>query len=549
MTGQLSKIRPCLPFNCFSGFQRGSPICCICFGYLLSDPLSLATISFQYDESPWEYSCPLIHRRCGTSRQDSRRSPKAEVSIRRFHLHRFAYPSPRIQSMETPLINRLPLELLVAIARSFVADPSAIFRLAMVCRCWCDVLMEAAILWTTIDCRSRSRTSILLQRSKSSPIDVTLDHTRFVAEAVSLIAENVHRIRSMNVFLLPYQLGMVHTLFNRPAPILQTIRLHIWDGSFTGFPFSPFSQDQVPALKALFLEGCQYDLSRPVQMVNKDLTTLVISTQRFYSLHDLLQYPEHFKNLEYLKICLGGVTGTVPASRVVPLPNLRALCLSISPLSILRHLSFPPSADLSIQTPSKITRGQSLSNAWVEPDLLSVFESRPIHTISVSFSKSKCAVGLSGPRLSMGLHANAATLHSNSLYFYFLDSLQSLPVAPAEVLSFFQPPRLKLPMKKLVQSFSRLLLQVPGIRRLTLDSPAALWIVQALEHVGRGTPCPKLGVLVVILREHCKTDLRDSLIALSENRSDPGCPLECYMGSYSPGSEPMSLVTQLEKIV
>ena len=70
---------------------------------------------------------------------------------------------PGTPPMDIPFINRLPPELLVAIT-TFITDQNTIFQLATVCRHWHDTLTGTATLWTSIDCRSRSRTSILLQR-------------------------------------------------------------------------------------------------------------------------------------------------------------------------------------------------------------------------------------------------------------------------------------------------------------------------------------------------------------------------------------------------
>ena len=120
--------------------------------------------------------------------------------------------------MDVPFITRLPPELLVEIT-TFITDQSTIFRLATVCRHWHDVLTGTATLWTSIDCRSESRTSILLQRSQSSPIDIAVDRTHYVPEGIPLVASHIHRIRSIDVSSLsPRELEKNYSLLNGSAP-------------------------------------------------------------------------------------------------------------------------------------------------------------------------------------------------------------------------------------------------------------------------------------------------------------------------------------------
>ena len=120
--------------------------------------------------------------------------------------------------MGAPFANRLPPELLLAIM-TFIADKSTISRLATVCGYWRNVLIGTASLWASVDCRNASRTLILLRRSKSSLIDVTIDS--FVPNAICLVARHTYRMRSIDVSLPSHQLKDVHHLLDQMAPYLK----------------------------------------------------------------------------------------------------------------------------------------------------------------------------------------------------------------------------------------------------------------------------------------------------------------------------------------
>ena len=188
--------------------------------------------------------------------------------------------------MDVPFINRLPFELLVAIT-ALTPDQSTIFRLATVCRHWHDALTGAATLWTSIDCRSESRTSILLQRSKSSPIDVTVDRSHYVLEAVSLVASQTHRMGSIDVTLSYRELEDFYSLLNGPAPILEAMWMQgeSYPCSTRSLPlYSSSFQGQFPALRTLCLEDYPFDLAQFVPMMTNGLTKLVLCSQQFHHL-------------------------------------------------------------------------------------------------------------------------------------------------------------------------------------------------------------------------------------------------------------------------
>ena len=440
--------------------------------------------------------------------------------------------------MDAPFANRLPPELLIAIAT--FADQSTIIRLATVCRYLRVALIGTPTLWTSVDCQSAYRTWILLQRSKSNPIDVTIDSDRYVPEAIYLVASHTRRMRSIEMDLYPSHFGDVRPLLNGSAPILEAMRVRrrvdppplARRRSSPLPPYSSFFQSKFHALRALYLEGYPLDLTQSAPMITNGLTTLVLDSRQSYSRRGLLECLEHCESLVHLKIDLPNLRGTVPASHIIPLPNLRELQSGRSPLSVLRHLSFPPSADLIIGPCARqCFNGHPFTTVWEQRGLLQMLESRPIEGIQITFTGPDCAVALTGPHLVFVEHAKANPSRHTSFHSDCLDSLQSLPTTATGFLRLAQPLQRLFTETLRPQSCTRLLRQMPELAHIILDESVALPFVRALEPVNGQVPCPKLQVLLVIRREGHEVHLRNGLVALSNLRNGHGCPLECNMGS------------------
>jgi len=440
--------------------------------------------------------------------------------------------------MDVPFINRLPPELLVAIT-TFITDQSKIFRLATVCRHWHDVLTGAATLWISIDCRSESRTSILLQRSRSIPIGVTVDCTRYAPEAVSLVANHTHRMKSIDITLSPRALEDFHSLLSGFAPILRTVRMQALHS--LGFPrfryplYSSFFQGQFPALRTLYFKGYPFDLTQSAPVMTNGLTTLILDNQQPHHLRDLLEYLEHCKNLEHLKVDLPGLQGTVLASRTVSLPKLRELELVSSPPTALHHLSFPPSTDLTIKSlAGSYAEGYPLVDVWTKDELPHIFESRTIKSAGMTVIGHNCIVGLSGSHLALTVLAHSHLPRPTSFHSNFLDAFQSFPIKTTEFFAFTQLPPYEFTETLRPQSCARLLTQMPVLEHITLDITVAPSFIHALEPVDGDLLCPKLQHLTLIPRANRKVDLQNSLLALSNQRKERGCPLVCGIGSPTP---------------
>ena len=484
-----------------------------------------------------------------------RHTPEVVVSENRSPLYRLLILASCClgpPSMDVPFVNRLPPELLVAIT-TFITDQSTIFRLATVCRYWHNVLTETTTLWTSIDCRSTSRTVILLQRSKTSPIDLTVDRASYAPGAIAFVSSHTHRIRSINVILSTRELEAFRYLLHGPAPILKVMRLQ---GQNENFPpptlflphYSSFFRGHFPTLRTLHLEGYPLDLARSVPMMTNGLTTLVLDNRGNHQLRDLLEYLEHCQKLECLKINLPDLQGIVPSSRIVSLPNLRELQLLRSPFTTLHHLSFPPSTDLTIQSPVRIyAAGYPLPDVWAQDGLHHIFKLRTIKGIKMMFYRHNCVVGLLGPHLTLVVQARANDSNPGSFHSDCLDSFQVLPINDTESFRFIQPPRYQFTGTLRLQSCIGLLSRMPALKEIVLNVSVVPFFTHALGPVAGEILCPKLRELTVIRGTDHGADLSDSLLALSDQRKEHGYPLVCSIGSPDPLNWPK--IVGLERVV
>ena len=332
-----------------------------------------------------------------------------------------------------------------------------------------------------------------------------------------------------------HRFGDVLPLLDGLAPMLQTMRMRRREESspIEHLPlYSSLFRGQFPALRTLHLDGYPLDPARSAPVITSGLTTLILDNGQHYHPHYLFEYLEHCKNLVYLKIDLPDLEEIIPASRIVALPNLRELRSVLSPLTALQHLSFPPSTNLIIGPRfRKHLEAPPPTAVWTQDALPQLFESRAIKGIRVAFDASNCLVALSGPHLVFMEQVKAHSSRHNSFHSDCLDSLRSLPITAAEDLALLQSPRRPFTGILRQQSCTRLLLQMPELKRIVLDTSVVLPFARALEWFNGQVPCPKLQSLVVIRREGHENRLQNRLLSLSNRRKDHGCPLVCDVGS------------------
>ncbi|TFK52373.1 hypothetical protein OE88DRAFT_1627936 [Heliocybe sulcata] len=169
-------------------------------------------------------------------------------------------------------IQRLPSELLAAI---FVVgaldtaeeDPLSVSALMLVCKHWTDVALDTPILWSRLVFRSQAsieRAKLKLARSKSAPLDISIDFnprletagqmTQNIVHAMDILRPSIYRWRSFSVVVS--NRPQAHAALQRcrePAPLLQAFSIQVsnsmQDDHYSSPPLSIFD-GQTPRLRS-----------------------------------------------------------------------------------------------------------------------------------------------------------------------------------------------------------------------------------------------------------------------------------------------------------
>ncbi|KAI1794343.1 hypothetical protein LXA43DRAFT_136141 [Ganoderma leucocontextum] len=186
-------------------------------------------------------------------------------------------------SQKTPLMEQLPLELLLEIFAHFdVAESwhpffgcvrgSGLAKLMLVCRDWYTLVCTTPEFWRIIDTTEPAEViSLYLQRSRGCMIDVfvslslqsdvyppyDLDRD---ANAISLVIPYTGRIRSLSVDLCSDHFHLVQPLFEAGLPALQNIS--IMPVSKTAHRRPRINPQLYPATSGFFWSGCPMSRSR-----------------------------------------------------------------------------------------------------------------------------------------------------------------------------------------------------------------------------------------------------------------------------------------------
>ncbi|KAI0654727.1 hypothetical protein C8Q70DRAFT_1024915 [Cubamyces menziesii] len=122
-------------------------------------------------------------------------------------------------------VNNLPSEILTTVF-SYASDSASsvcIICISHVCRVWRAIALQTPALWTRICLNDPVAIEAFLERSKSLPVTVSFktSHTP-VKTSLQLVMSSAHRLRGLNVEILPNTTGMENVI-NRihfAAPIL-----------------------------------------------------------------------------------------------------------------------------------------------------------------------------------------------------------------------------------------------------------------------------------------------------------------------------------------
>jgi hypothetical protein len=255
-------------------------------------------------------------------------------------------------------VNRIPSEILTLVPdfwnKDYYRRDRDLVALTHVCQAWREMFISRSSLWTDLDCVGVARTRVYLARSKSLPINLSLQtahspppcHPFFEA-----IPHVIGRLKSLSVRVAPEALQYITTHLSRPAPLLENLSIA---GGYSSEPHPNLSpalfNGDLSSLRTLDLKYVLTELPWR-NMVNLLSFELCFMSPGGITVKHLLDFFESAPRLR--KVGLDSATATSGAQdgRLVSLACLERMVVSgsDSPSPLLDHLLIPVGADLKIR--------------------------------------------------------------------------------------------------------------------------------------------------------------------------------------------------------
>jgi hypothetical protein len=226
-----------------------------------------------------------------------------------------------------------------------------VITLTHVCRAWREVFVSRSSLWTHFDCVDGEKTRVYFERSKSSPINLSLE----ISEGISacnpffqIIPHATGRLKSLFVEGPSEDLQVITPHLFHPAPLLEHLSLRCYGDTphrRLALTSALFDGD-LSSLRVLYLELVHTELPWR-NMVN--LTSFTLTPPGAVSVGQLLDFFESAPHLEEVKLCSATSTTGAQNGQLVSLGRLKSMYISNNPASVLLdHLLIPVGAKLKI---------------------------------------------------------------------------------------------------------------------------------------------------------------------------------------------------------
>jgi len=250
-------------------------------------------------------------------------------------------------------INRVPPDVLSLIPDYRETDEELI-KLTHVCRSWRDIFISRASLWTFLDCKDLDKTSVYIQRSRKSPLEVRIN--RDYLEILLLVAPHVGRLKALTLSFVGrvWDIRRLIEYFSSTAPLLEKLAINVYG--------TPISKSNRSLFGSTFLGGNLSSLRElrfndfRTDLPWKNMSNLTLFEFRRSgpktSITQLLDFFEQAPLLREIKIFYSfPLSSDAPAERVVSLPHLKLLRISEqAPHSmLLNHLHIPAGASATLE--------------------------------------------------------------------------------------------------------------------------------------------------------------------------------------------------------
>jgi len=460
-------------------------------------------------------------------------------------------------------INRIPSDVF-SLFPEYLGEydvDEGLISMSHVCRSWRESLIARPSLWARLDCANAEKTRVYIERSKSSPLKLSLykyGYAAFMEDAILIVAPHVSRLRILRIedsllqILIPHLSSPIHHLrelsiaFNcHPAPILDTA---LFNGDLS-------------SLCSLSLTGVITHL--PWKNLSK-LTTFELCP----ALEDktpITQLLDFFEGAHHLRdITLRHsipTTSNAPPGRVVSLPCLKKLTISTEdPVHsvLLNHLSIPAGVSLTMEfvfygdrSPLPDLLPKALEN------LGNIF---PISSVDLFLDDLDKCVQLDGPNGDLHMLGQWMDLDVDpefTMDYQILESLSRFDLSGTQrlVVTQYEAPTVDTVDKSAPY---HILSCMKDLRTLTLTHCNNLPFIVALdpaENPSRRVLCPRLEEFVLHVRQPKSLKIEE-LKSMAKGRASAGRKLSLITiigpREVMPGREIFELkkyVTQVDHIV
>ncbi|KAF5310140.1 hypothetical protein D9619_010574 [Psilocybe cf. subviscida] len=261
-------------------------------------------------------------------------------------------------------ISRLPNEVLVEIFTILRDDGSVRFNLQAwhhithICQHWRRVCLESAILWTTPPTHRHDYTLLMLERSRTSPLEIVLFRATSAATCTAVLS-HISRIKSLiieqsHAALQHFQRTL--SALKEEAPLLETLQIaQTFPSSSDVFRLSTSLLRQFPSLKTLCLSLIDFDWTIfPIYSLTS-LTCICLRLSRNPSWTQFYDALRKMPSLGELSVEFDDLQLISPPRHVEPLqlPLLHTLELAASRASVtwsfLSNSSFPRLRDAYLE--------------------------------------------------------------------------------------------------------------------------------------------------------------------------------------------------------
>jgi hypothetical protein len=247
-------------------------------------------------------------------------------------------------------INRIPQEVFSLIP-GYRGMGEALIALTHVCHDWREQLISHSSLWTSLDCTNIDQTRVYLERSKSSPLDISFWEKRSstsLNDAFLLTVPHLGQLKSLSITGSSNSfIELTDHFLHCHAPLLEKLRIRFTFPHPQTIQAAIFDGD-LSSLRKLRLSGALTNLPW------KNLSNLTTFDFRHVpsdkiSVTQLLDFFEGAPILRNIKLSHAFPdTSDAPPGRIVSLLHLKVLDIAAQPVHsiLLDHLSIPMGASL-----------------------------------------------------------------------------------------------------------------------------------------------------------------------------------------------------------